>query len=115
MGTQIIGKFFSNAGNIRGYPAQSSPKLVKQTRSPKSNFAPIGRARIKCAKGRMMTEEDILDLVEPRFGSRDLALQWYETRALSGFRGKTAKQVVVRGQASEGAKYVAAIDAGIFA
>ena len=62
-----------------------------------------------------MTEEDILELVEPQFGSRDLTLQWYETRALSVFRGKTAKQLVELGQASEVAKYVAAVDAGIFA
>lgn len=62
-----------------------------------------------------MIEDDILALVEPRFGSRDLALQWYETQALSGFSGMTAKQLVELGQASKVAQYVAAVDAGVFA
>lgn len=62
-----------------------------------------------------MTEDDILALLEPRFGSRDLALQWYEAQALPGFSGKTAKQLVELGQASKVAQYVAAVDAGVFA
>lgn len=62
-----------------------------------------------------MTEEDILALVQPRFGSRDLALRWYETQALPGFSGKTAKQLVELGQGSEVEQYIAAVDAGVFA
>ncbi len=62
-----------------------------------------------------MTENEMLALVEPRFGSREQALHWYETQALSGFSGKTAKQLVELGQASEVAQYIAAVDAGVFA
>lgn len=56
---------------------------------------------------------EILDRVEPRFGSRELAYAWYSTEPLAGFAGRTAMQLVREGDAALVHRYIDAVDAGI--
>lgn len=58
---------------------------------------------------------DILDLIEPRFGSSEDARIWFEQVPLPGFGGQTAQQLVEEGRGSEVRQYIAAVDAGIYA
>jgi hypothetical protein len=61
------------------------------------------------------TEDEILRIVEPRFGSPDLARRWFDTEPLPGFNGATARQLVAAGRGQWVLEYIAAVDAGIFA
>lgn len=68
-----------------------------------------------------MTQEEkaqmaeLLDRVEPRFGSRELAYAWYSAEPLSGFAGRTAMQLVREGNAALVHRHIDAVDAGIHA
>jgi len=62
---------------------------------------------------RQMVE--ILNKVEPRFGSALLAYAWYRSEPLSGFSGQTAMQLVHANRADDVLTYIDAIDAGIHA
>jgi len=55
----------------------------------------------------------ILALVEPRFGSAELARHWFENEPLPGFSGQTAAQLVEAGRTAEVRHFVAAVSAGI--
>jgi len=61
------------------------------------------------------TEDEILKVIEPRFGSPNLARDWFDTEPLPGFRGATARQIVAAGNGQWVLDYIAAVDAGIFA
>jgi hypothetical protein len=56
-----------------------------------------------------------MKLVEPRFGSAELAREWYIGRPLPGFSGKTAAQLVQDGRGEEVVKFVQAVNAGVHA
>lgn len=58
---------------------------------------------------------DILNLIQPRFGSSKDARIWFEHEPLPGFGGNTAQQLVEGGRGSEVREYIAAVDAGIYA
>ncbi len=58
---------------------------------------------------------EILNKVEPRFGSALLAYAWYRSEPLSGFSGQTAMQLVHDGRADDVLNYVDAVDAGVHA
>lgn len=66
-----------------------------------------------------MTQEEeaqlteILDRLEPRFGSRELAYAWYSAEPISGFDGRTAMQLVQEGRAALVHRHIDAVDAGI--
>ena len=62
---------------------------------------------------REMTE--IVNKVEPRFGSALMAYAWYRSEPLPGFSGQTAMQLVRGGRADEVLDYIDAVDAGIHA
>ena len=55
---------------------------------------------------------EIVNKVEPRFGSALVAYAWYRSEPLAGFSGQTAMQLVRGGRAGEVLDYV---DAGIHA
>jgi len=75
------------------------------------------RARINSDKTQRRLRElvEILNKVEPRFGSELMAYAWYRSEPLPGFDGRTAMQLVQEGKAQQVLEYIDAIDAGVFA
>ena len=62
---------------------------------------------------RLREMVEILNRVEPRFGSALIAYAWYRSEALAGFGGLTAMQVVREGHAGDVLGYIDAVDASI--
>lgn len=62
---------------------------------------------------REMTE--IVNKVEPRFGSALMAYAWYRSEPLPGFSGQTAMQLVRDGRSDEVLDYIDSVDAGVHA
>ncbi|CCV03791.1 conserved hypothetical protein [Mesorhizobium metallidurans STM 2683] len=73
------------------------------------------RIRSDKTQRRLREMVEIINKVEPRFGSALVAYAWYRSEPLSGFSGQTAMQLVRGGRASEVLEYVDAIDAGVHA
>ena len=74
------------------------------------------RGRIDSEKTQRRLRElvEILNKVEPRFGSALIAYAWYRSEPLPGFDGRTAMQLVQDGKAQQVLEYVDAVDAGVF-
>ena len=64
---------------------------------------------------RLREMVEILNRVEPRFGSALIAYAWYRSEPLAGFGGLTAMQLVREGRAAEVMEYIDAVDAGVHA
>ncbi|WP_079210938.1 antitoxin Xre/MbcA/ParS toxin-binding domain-containing protein [Brucella pituitosa] len=64
---------------------------------------------------RLREMVEILNKVEPRFGSALMAYAWYRSEPLAGFSGQTAMQLVLNRRASEVLAYIDAVDAGVHA
>lgn len=62
---------------------------------------------------RQMVE--VLNKVEPRFGSALLAYAWYRSEPLPGFSGQSAMQLVHSNRADDVLAYIDAVDAGVHA
>lgn len=75
------------------------------------------RARVGSDRTQRRLRElvEILNKVEPRFGSGLLAYAWYRSEPLAGFDGRTAMQLVQEGKAGQVLDYIDAVDAGVFA
>ncbi len=75
------------------------------------------KERIKSDKTQRRLREmiEVVNKVEPRFGSALMAYAWYRSEPLSGFSGNTAMQLVRNGRADEVLDYIDAIDAGVHA
>jgi hypothetical protein len=75
------------------------------------------KARIGSSKTQRRLREivEILNKVEPRFGSALMAYAWYRSEPLSGFSGQTAMQLVRGGRADDVLDYIDAVDAGVHA
>ncbi|MDD7973986.1 MbcA/ParS/Xre antitoxin family protein [Roseinatronobacter alkalisoli] len=75
------------------------------------------RTRINSDKTQRRLRElvEILNKVEPRFGSELMAYAWYRSEPLPGFDGRTAMQLVKEGKAQQVLEYIDAVDAGVFA
>ena len=58
---------------------------------------------------------EIINKVEPRFGSGLMAYAWYRSEPLPGFSGQTAMRLVLDGRANEVLAYIDAVDAGVHA
>lgn len=73
--------------------------------------------RIVSAKTQKRLREmiEILNKIEPRFGSDLIAYAWYRSEPLPGFSGQTAMQLVRAGQATDVLDYIDAVDAGVYA
>ena len=72
----------------------------------------IGSDRTQRRLREMM---EIVNRVEPRFGSPLMAYAWYRSEPLAGFSGATAMRLVQDGRAAEVLAYVDAVDAGLHA
>lgn len=64
---------------------------------------------------RLREVVEIINKVEPRFGSALLAYAWYRSEPLPGFSGQTAMQIVRSGRADDVLDYIDAVDAGVHA
>ena len=64
---------------------------------------------------RLREMVEVLNKVEPRFGSALMAYAWYRSEPLPGFSGQTAMQLVRDGRAEEVLDYIDAVDAGVHA
>ena len=75
------------------------------------------KERIRSDKTQRRLREmiEIVNKVEPRFGSALMAYAWYRSEPLSGFSGQTAMQLVREGRADDVLDFVDAVDAGIHA
>jgi hypothetical protein len=73
--------------------------------------------RIRSGKTQRRLREmiEIINKVEPRFGSALMAYAWYRSEPLAGFSGRTAMQLVRDGQAEDVLDYIDAVDAGVHA
>lgn len=75
------------------------------------------RTRISSDKTQRRLREliEVLNKVEPRFGSELMAYAWFRSEPLPGFDGRTAMQLVQEGKAQQVLEYIDAVDAGVFA
>lgn len=64
---------------------------------------------------RLREMVEILNKVEPRFGSALMAYAWYRSEPLPGFSGLSAMQLVRAGRADEVLDFIDAVDAGVHA
>ena len=64
---------------------------------------------------RLREMVEILNRIEPRFGSALLAYAWYRSEPLPGFSGQTAMQLVQNNRADDVLTYIDAVDAGVHA
>lgn len=73
--------------------------------------------RVKSDKTQRRLREmaEVLNKVEPRFGSALMAYAWYRSEPLTGFAGLTAMQLVRAGRAEDVLDYIDAVDAGVHA
>ena len=73
------------------------------------------RVRSDKTQRRLREMIEIVNKVEPRFGSALMAYAWYRSEPLPGFSGQTAMQLVRSGLADDVLDYIDAVDAGIHA
>jgi hypothetical protein len=73
------------------------------------------RLRSDKTQRRLREMIEIINKIEPRFGSALMAFAWYRSEPLPGFSGQTAMQMVKDGRASDVLEYVDAVDAGVYA
>jgi hypothetical protein len=73
------------------------------------------RVRSDKTQRRLREMVEIINKVEPRFGSALMAYAWYRPEPLPGFSGQTAMQLVRSGRADEVLDYIDAVDAGVHA
>ena len=73
------------------------------------------RVRSDRTQRRLREMIEVINKVEPRFGSALIAYAWYRSEPLSGFSGQTAMQLVRAGRAGEVLDYIDAVDAGVHA
>ena len=73
------------------------------------------RIRSDRTQRRLREMTEIVNKMEPRFGSALMAYAWYRSEPLQGFSGMTAMQLVREGRADEVLEYVDAVDAGVHA
>lgn len=73
------------------------------------------RIRSDKTQRRLREMVEVINKVEPRFGSQLMAYAWYRSEPLPGFSGQTAMQLVRSGRAEDVLDYVDAVDAGVHA
>jgi hypothetical protein len=73
------------------------------------------RVRSDKTQRRLREMVEVINKVEPRFGSTLIAYAWYRSEPLAGFSGQTAMQLVRSGRVEEVLEYVDAVDAGVHA
>lgn len=98
-------------------------EILRTTKDEVARTVGLGRDaliradRVQSPKTQKRLREmiEILNRVEPRFGSALIAYAWYRSEPLAGFAGLTPMQLVRHGQAAEVMDYIDAVDAGAYA
>lgn len=115
-----------NLVNVADNSLFSPRKLAEMLRTTQDEIARtlgLGRDaiarkdRLASARTQKRLREmiEVLNRVEPRFGSALIAYAWYRSEPLPGFGGRTAMQLVQDGEADAVMDYIDAVDAGIYA
>ena len=73
------------------------------------------RIRSDKTQRRLREMVEVINKVEPRFGSQLMAYAWYRSEPLPGFSGQTAMQLVRSGRADDVLDFIDAVDAGVHA
>jgi len=73
------------------------------------------RLRSDKTQRRLREMVEVVNKVEPRFGSALMAYAWYRSQPLPGFSGRTAMQLVREGRADDVLEFIDAVDAGVYA
>jgi hypothetical protein len=73
------------------------------------------RLRSDRTQRRLREMVEVVNKVEPRFGSALMAYAWYRSEPLPGFSGRTAMQLVREGRADDVLEFIDAVDAGVYA
>ncbi|MCA1661754.1 MAG: MbcA/ParS/Xre antitoxin family protein [Novosphingobium sp.] len=73
------------------------------------------RVRSDKTQRKLREMVEVINKVEPRFGSALMAYAWYRSEPLAGFAGQTAMQLVKSGRADDVLEYIDAVDAGVHA
>ncbi|MBX3598282.1 MAG: DUF2384 domain-containing protein [Rhizobiaceae bacterium] len=73
------------------------------------------RVRSDRTQRRLREMVEVLNKVEPRFGSALMAYAWYRSEPLPGFSGQTAMQLVRAGRVDDVLEYIDAVNAGVYA
>ncbi|HYD23304.1 MAG TPA: antitoxin Xre/MbcA/ParS toxin-binding domain-containing protein [Croceibacterium sp.] len=73
------------------------------------------RVRSEKTQRRLREMIEVINKVEPRFGSALMAYAWYRSEPLAGFAGQTAMQLVRAGGVNDVLDYIDAVDAGVHA
>ena len=73
------------------------------------------RVRSDRTQRRLREMVEVINKLEPRFGSALMAYAWYRSEPLPGFSGQTAMQLVRSGRAEDVLDYIDAVDAGVHA
>ncbi len=98
-------------------------EVLRTTRDEVARTIGLGRDavmrpdRVSSAKTQKRLREmvEILNRVEPRFGSPLIAYAWYRSEPLAGFSGLTAMQLVRDGYAADVMDFIDAVEAGVHA
>jgi hypothetical protein len=98
-------------------------QVLRTTKDEVAQTAGLGRDAVIRAdrvasprtQKRLREMIEILNRVEPRFGSALIAYAWYRSEPLAGFGGLTAMQLVRDGRAAEVMDYIDAVEAGVHA
>jgi hypothetical protein len=93
----------------------TSEEIARTAGLGKDAVQRASRVRSDKTQRRLREMVEVLNKVEPRFGSALLAYAWYRSEPLSGFSGQTAMQLVKSGRADEVLEYIDAVDAGVHA
>lgn len=73
------------------------------------------RIRSDRTQRRLREMIEIINKVEPRFGSALMAYAWYRSEPLAGFSGQTAMRLVRDGRADDVLDYIDAVNSGVHA
>ncbi|EFL87455.1 MbcA/ParS/Xre antitoxin family protein [Ahrensia sp. R2A130] len=97
--------------------------LLRTTLEEVARTAGLGRDavsradRVKSPRTQRRLREmvEVLNKVEPRFGSPLLAYAWLRSQPLAGFDGATAMDLIREDRQADVLDYIDAVDAGVFA
>lgn len=73
------------------------------------------RVRSVKVQTRLREVVELLNFLEPRFGSALMAYAWYRSEPLSGWGYKTAMDLVALGRIRDVYDYIHSVDAGVYA
>ncbi|MEE4539761.1 MAG: antitoxin Xre/MbcA/ParS toxin-binding domain-containing protein [Erythrobacter sp.] len=102
-------------GRIAAILRTTSDELARSLGLGKDAIQRKDRIASDRTQRRIRQMVEVINKVEPRFGSALLAYAWYRSEPLPGFSGRTAMDLVQDNRADDVLTYIDAVDAGIHA